>query len=140
MTTGLSRRAVLRTTGAGAMSVGATAILAACGESEPEPAPAAPAAAAAPAATAAPAMTEAPAPAMTAAPQPQSVTVRYVSDHTSGPRGAAMQWGLREYAKSRPNINIRFEPQPADYRETFPLQMAAGTQAEVAMLDGGMLG
>ena len=135
----LSRRAALRAAGAGAMGVGAAAVLAACGESEPEPAPA-PAATAAPAApaAAAPAMTEAPAPA--AAPQTESVTVRYVSDHTSGPRGAAMQWGLREYAKSRPNINIRFEPQPADYRETFPLQMAAGTQAEVAMLDGGMLG
>ena len=136
----LSRRAALRAAGAGAMGIGTAAVLAACGESEPEPAPAAPAAAAAPAATAAPAMTEAPAPAMAEAPQAESVTVRYVSDHTSGPRGAAMQWGLREYAKSRPNINIRFEPQPADYRETFPLQMAAGTQAEVAMLDGGMLG
>ena len=131
----LSRRAALRAAGAGAMGVGAAAVLAACGESEPEPAPApaATAAPAAPAATAAPAMTEAPA---APAPQAEAVTVRYVSDHTSGPRGAAMQWGLREYAKSRPNINIRFEPQPADYRETFPLQMAAGTQAEVAMLDG----
>ncbi len=137
----LSRRAALRAAGAGAMGVGAAAVLAACGESEPEPAPATPAAAAAPAATAAPAMTEAPAPAMAEAmPAKESVTIRYVSDHTSGPRGAAMQWGLREYAKMRPNINVRFEPQPADYRELFPLQMAAGTQGEVAMLDGGMLG
>ena len=126
----LSRRAVLRATGAGSIGVSAAAVLAACSESEPEPAPAA---------AAAPAMTEALAMAESM-PQTEPVTIRYVSDHTSGPRGAAMQWGLREYAKLRPNINVRFEPQPADYRELFPLQMAAGTQGEVAMLDGGMLG
>ncbi|MDE2869572.1 MAG: hypothetical protein OXR64_10520, partial [Chloroflexota bacterium] len=87
----LSRRAALRATGAGAIGVSGMAILAACGESEPEPEPAAPAAAAAPAATAAPAPAAAPAqPA--AAPQPETVTLSYVGDHTSGPRGAAMQW------------------------------------------------
>ena len=52
-----------------------------------------------------------------------------------------MQWGLKQYAALRPNIFVKFIPQPADYATSvFPLQMAAGTQAEVAMLDGGMLG
>ena len=133
-----SRRTILRAAGVGAIGVSGMAILAACGESEPEPAPAE---VAAPAATAAPAMTEAPAPAATAAPQPETVTLSYVGDHTSGPRGAAMQWGLKQYAALRPNIFVKFIPQPADYATSvFPLQMAAGTQAEVAMLDGGMLG
>ena len=143
MSTTPSRRAVLRAAGVGALGVVATAVLAACGESEPELAPSAPAAPAgttAPAATDAPTMTAVAAPASRSVVVNKSITIRYVSDHTSGPRGAAMQWGLREYAKQRPDIRVRFEPQPADYRETFPLQMAAGTQAEVAMLDGGMLG
>lgn len=135
-----SRRTILRAAGVGAIGVSGMAILAACGESEPEPAPAAPAAAPAPAATAAPAPAATPAPAA-AAPQPETVTLSYVGDHTSGPRGAAMQWGLKQYAALRPNIFVKFIPQPADYATSvFPLQMAAGTQAEVAMLDGGMLG
>ena len=75
-----------------------------------------------------------------AAPQAAPVTISYVGDHTSGPRGAAMQWGLKQYASKSPNIFVKFIPQPASYAETFPLQMAAGTQAEIAMLDGGMLG
>ncbi|MBM4436453.1 MAG: hypothetical protein FJ029_04285 [Actinobacteria bacterium] len=137
----ISRRTLLSAVGAGAVGAAGVAVLAACGEAQK--AAVATAAPAAPVATEAPKVVkEAPKAAAEAAKAPQAglVQVRYVSDHTSGPRGGAMQWGLAEYAKRTPSILVKFEPQPGDYKDSYPLQMAAGTQAEVGMTDGGMLG
>ena len=72
---------------------------------------------------------------------PQAVTaiVRVAHDHTSGPRGSAMQWALQRFAVEYPHIPIKFEPQGGDYQEAFGIQIAAGTQSEVALLDGGFV-
>ena len=50
------------------------------------------------------------------------------------------EWGLAEFAKFRPNILLKFIPQPADFIDSFAIQMAAGSQADVAMLGDGLLG
>ncbi len=39
-----------------------------------------------------------------------SVEVRYATDHITGPRGAAMRWGLDRFANMRPDIIVRLEP------------------------------
>ncbi|MBH41069.1 MAG: hypothetical protein CL790_07600, partial [Chloroflexi bacterium] len=36
--------------------------------------------------------------------------IRFVTDHTAGPRGAAMQWGLQKFAELRPDIFVKLEP------------------------------
>ncbi len=64
------------------------------------------------------------------------VTVVFVHDHTSGPRGAAMGWGLDRFAQMVPHINIKFVPQPHTYEESFSIQMVAGTAGELALLSG----
>ena len=63
----------------------------------------------------------------------------FAHDHTSGPRGAAMKWSLDKFAQKFPHIEIKFRPQPNTYFETFAIQIAAGVQAEVALL-GEMIG
>ena len=125
----ITRRQVIQSLGVGSVGL---AVLAACGEAQEEEPPAAEAA---PAAQPAPA-----AAAPTAAPQAEKVSISYVSDHISGPRGSAMKWGLAEFAKFRPNILLKFIPQPADFIDSFAIQMAAGSQADVAMLGDGLLG
>ena len=110
------------------MGIGATSavMLAACGESESaaEPAAAAPA-------------TAAPAAAATAAPEAmmekENVEIRFVTDHTAGPRGAAMQWGLARFAEQRPDIFVKLEP-AAGLIDSLAIQFAAGTAPHVALL------
>ena len=114
------------------MGIGATSavMLAACGESESEPttvaATAAPATAAPEAAAPAAAMTEAP---MVS----ENVEIRFVTDHTAGPRGAAMQWGLARFAEKRPDIFVKLEP-AANLIDSLAIQFAAGTAPHVALL------
>ncbi|MDE0046789.1 MAG: hypothetical protein OXU19_13170, partial [bacterium] len=45
---------------------------------------------------------------------PQAPPVRFVfhSDHTSGPRGAAMGWALDNFATEFPNIDVKFVLSP----------------------------
>ena len=128
----VTRRRMLRASAGAALGLAGTALLAACGEEAAKEEPAAPAAPATSAATPAPAVE-----ARAAPPQAEPVNFRYVTDHTSGPRGAAMAWGLAKFAQTRPNVNVRFVPQPSQYEDVFAIQMAAGTQAEVGMLNGG---
>ena len=109
------------------MGIGATSavVLAACGESESDaPAPAATAAPAA--ATPAVAMTEAPV-------MMENVEIRFVTDHTAGPRGAAMQWGLARFAEKRPDVFVKLEP-AANLIDSLAIQFAAGTAPHVALL------
>ena len=128
------------------MGIGATSavMLAACGESESAAsAPAAAAATAAPAAAApaaaapaaaAPAAAAPAAAAMTEAPMVQeNVEIRFVTDHTAGPRGAAMQWGLARFAEKRPDIFVKLEP-AASLIDSLAIQFAAGTAPHVALL------
>ena len=129
------------------MGIGATSavMLAACGESEstttvaatPAPATAAPAAAAP--ATAAPqeAMTPATQTGATTSgdvmPPRENVEIRFVTDHTAGPRGAAMQWGLARFAEKRPDVFVKLEP-AASLIDSLAIQFAAGTAPHVALL------
>ena len=109
------------------MGIGATSavVLAACGESESDAPP--------PAATAAPAAAT-PAMAMTEAPvMVENVEIRFVTDHTAGPRGAAMQWGLARFAEQRPDIFVKLEP-AAGLIDSLAIQFAAGTAPHVALL------
>ena len=70
---------------------------------------------------------------------PQRVTavIRLANDHSSGSRGAAMRWALQQLSQEKPHIAIRFEPKNYDFGEAFSLHAAAGTRADIAMLDGG---
>ncbi len=72
---------------------------------------------------------------------PQKVTaiIRMAHDHSSGPRGAAMGWALDRFAAQFPHIVIKFEPQNHLYMESFGIQIAGGSQAQVALLDGGFV-
>jgi len=40
----------------------------------------------------------------------ESVEVAFATDSIYGPRGAAMQWGLRRFAETRPEIYVKLEP------------------------------
>ena len=64
------------------------------------------------------------------------VNLVFVNDHSSGPRGAALKWALDRFRQESPHINARYTPQPDAYATAFGVQIAAGTQAEVALLSG----
>ena len=64
------------------------------------------------------------------------VNLVFVNDHSSGPRGAALQWALDRFRQEAPHINARYTPQPDAYATAFGVQIQAGTQAEVALLSG----
>ena len=48
-----------------------------------------------------------------------------------------MQWALDRFAQVRPDIAIKFEPQNNMFQDSFGIQLAGGSQAEAALLDGG---
>ena len=66
-------------------------------------------------------------------PVPPYGEIRFVTDHTAGPRGAAMQWGLERFAEQRPDIFVKLEP-AANLIDDLAIQFAAGTAPHVALL------
>ena len=64
---------------------------------------------------------------------PESVEVRYWTDHLSGPRGAALQWGLDRFAQLNPRINLRLETATAG-APTPPSRLNAVPHANVALV------
>ena len=72
-----------------------------------------------------------------AAPKRPAAVIRLAHDHTSGVRGRHMQWSLNQFAKTHPHIAVKFEPKNYLFRDSFGIQLAGGSQAEVALLDGG---
>lgn len=74
-------------------------------------------------------------PVATAEPGPvrENVEIRFVTDHTAGPRGAAMQWGLSRLAELRPDIFVNLEPTES-YFETMATHLIEGTAPHVALL------
>lgn len=46
-----------------------------------------------------------------AQPEQRTVKIEFATDHTSGPRGKAMSWGIERFAGLRPDIKIKFIPQ-----------------------------
>ncbi|MBM3274741.1 MAG: extracellular solute-binding protein, partial [Candidatus Sericytochromatia bacterium] len=69
---------------------------------------------------------------VTAPPQAPVNFIRYVSNHTAGPRGNAMKWALERFAQSRPEIKVRFEPAGA-LRDILPAQFAAGIAPDATL-------
>ena len=72
-----------------------------------------------------------------AMPVRQTAVLRLANDHSSGARGAAMSWALEKFAQQFPHIGIKFEPQDHLYIDSFSINIAAGSQPELALLDGG---
>ena len=67
-----------------------------------------------------------------AAPQQQISFIRYVSNHTSGPRAKANQWALERFAQIEPNIHVRFEP-AGRLSDILGVQFAAGTAPDTTL-------
>ena len=66
-------------------------------------------------------------------PAREPVELRFVTDHTSGPRGAAMQWGLNRLADLRPDIFVNLEPTDS-LIDTFAEHLIDGTAPHVQLL------
>ena len=67
-----------------------------------------------------------------AAPQKPVAFIRYVSNHTSGPRARANQWALERFAEIRPEIHVKFEPAGA-LNDILGVQFAAGTAPDTTL-------
>ncbi len=75
----------------------------------------------------------------TVGPQPRpfrtNVRVWFSTDHTSGPRGKALQWGLNQFAKRQPAIDVEFTPLPYDFMEGLAIRFEAGSEAHVVLFE-----
>ncbi len=71
-----------------------------------------------------------------AAPQTRTVKIEHATDHSSGPRGAAMQWAIEQFAVQRPDIKVKFIPQDHIYYEKIAIEAVAGTLSETNLLNG----
>jgi len=72
-----------------------------------------------------------------AQPEQRTVKIEFATDHTSGPRGKAMSWGIERFEGLRPDIKIKFIPQNHIFYEKIAIEAAAGTLSEVNLLNGG---
>ena len=64
------------------------------------------------------------------------VVLTFATDHTSGPRGAAVKWAVEAFAQKRPDIRVLVEPVGGDYWDTLSIRAAAGTLPEMVLWDG----
>ncbi|MDE2901982.1 MAG: extracellular solute-binding protein [Chloroflexota bacterium] len=77
----------------------------------------------------------------TVRPQPtpfrQHVRVDYLTDHTYGPRGRALQWGLQQFEARQPAIDLGFIPyDPGDIlHEQLEIQFEAGTESHLILME-----
>lgn len=71
-----------------------------------------------------------------AAPRAELEEIRFATDHVSGPRGRATQWGLEQFFQKQPNIIVNVEPIGGDYWDALSIQAAAGSLAELVLWDG----
>ena len=55
-------------------------------------------------------------------PETRTVKIEHATDHTSGPRGAAMQWAIERFAVERPDIKVKFIPQDHIYYEKIAVE------------------
>ena len=69
-------------------------------------------------------------------PETRTVKIEHATDHTSGPRGAAMQWAIERFAVERPDIKVKFIPQDHIYYEKIAVEAVAGTLSESNLLNG----
>ena len=66
------------------------------------------------------------------------VSVRFATDHTSGPRGNAMKWGMEQFSRQFPNIPVKIDVIGGDYFDALNLQFAAGSMAEAILFEGNL--
>jgi len=71
-----------------------------------------------------------------APPETRTVKIEHATDHTSGPRGAAMSWAIERFAVQRPDIKVKFIPQDHIYYEKIAIEAVAGTLSETNLLNG----
>ena len=71
-----------------------------------------------------------------AAPMVQRQIFTFGTDHTSGPRGKAMQWALDKFAAEFPQNDVKFVAAPSGTDEVYGVQFASGGQPEVALMTG----
>ncbi len=64
------------------------------------------------------------------------VVLTFATDHTSGPRGAAVQWAVENWATKRPDVKVLVEPVGGGYWDTLSIRAAAGTLPEMVLWDG----
>ena len=64
----------------------------------------------------------------------ENVELKFVTDHSDGPRGRAMRWGLARFAEERPDISVEMESPDGRVVESLAAQLAEGTPPHVALL------
>ena len=75
-----------------------------------------------------------------AQPVQRTVKLEYATDHTSGPRGQAMQWAIERWEQIRPDVKIKFIPQDHIFYEKIAVEVAADTLSEINLLSGHSYG
>ena len=75
-----------------------------------------------------------------AQPEQRTVKLEYATDHTSGPRGKAMQWAIERWEQLRPDVKIKFIPQDHIFYEKIAVEVAADTLSEINLLSGHSYG
>ena len=70
------------------------------------------------------------------APKAAPVALTFATDHTSGPRGAAVKWGVERFMSKRPDVKVLVEPVGGTYWDTLSIRAAAGTLPEMVLWDG----
>ena len=144
----LSRRRLVKSLGAGALGAAGAALLAACGETpaaevetmvEKEvPVERAATKEAVKAVTVARTVTRQvqAEKVVEAQPTPQTQTLQFQTDHTSGSRGSAVAWALARFYAQNPNIIVRYVPAPTDVSVVYGTMVAAGSLPEAALMSG----
>ena len=61
------------------------------------------------------------------------VDVRFATNHTAGPRGAAIRWGLAQFAKHQPEIRVTLEP-AANLTDSLAVQSVAKSAPHLTLL------
>jgi len=70
--------------------------------------------------------------------QPAALTqnILFQTDHTSGPRGAAVDWALERFSAQFPSIGVRYVPAPTQVEIVYGAMVAAGSTPEAALMSG----
>lgn len=71
-----------------------------------------------------------------AAPAPMAQNLLFQTDHTSGPRGAAVDWALERFSSQFPHIGVRYVPAPTQVEIVYGAMVAAGSTPEAALMSG----
>ena len=59
--------------------------------------------------------------------------ITFMTDHLSGPRGRALQWGMERFAKWQPAVAVRIQPAPLDQSKTLEAMFDAGYEPHLIL-------